>query len=129
MKSFADTCWDWSEIKVDMDDAIAQIDKVFAGDSAKAELYIEILLDAADELRAMRDDIINHACLMGRPPAKKGTHSRRAVASKGILPPIHRTYMAPSEFQTEVQADTEVCAWKATGGAASFPTTKERKVR
>lgn len=81
MKSFADTCWDWSEIKVDMEDAISQIDKGFAGDSAKAELYIEILLDAADELRAMRDDIINHACLMGPPPAKKGTHSRRAVAS------------------------------------------------
>lgn len=81
MKSFADTCWDWSEIKVDMEDAISQIDKGFAGDSAKAELYIEILLDAADELRAMRDDIINHACLMGPPPANKGTHSRRAVAS------------------------------------------------
>ena len=128
MKSFADTCWDWSESKVDMEEALTKIDQGFAGDPAKAEVYLDQLLDAADELRAMRSDIINHACLMGPAPTK-GTHSRRAVASKGLLPPIHRTYMAPAEFQTEVQADTEVCAWKATGGAASFPTTKERKVR
>ncbi|MGB1774526.1 MAG: hypothetical protein ACPHJ0_08705 [Arenicellales bacterium] len=81
MKSFADTCWDWSEIKVDMEEALTKIDKGFAGDPAKVEVYLDQLLDAADELRAMRDDIINHACLMGPPPAKKGTHSRRAVAS------------------------------------------------
>ena len=80
MKSFADTCWDWSEIKVDMEDAIAQIDKGFAGDSAKAEIYIDILLEAADELRAMREDIINHAQLLV-PPSSTGAHSRRAVAS------------------------------------------------
>ena len=80
MKSFADTCWDWSEIKVDMEDALAKIDKGFAGDPAKAELYIEILLDAADELRALRSDIINHAHLMV-PPSSNGAQTRRAVAS------------------------------------------------
>jgi hypothetical protein len=63
-----------------MEDAIAQIDKGFAGDSAKAEIYIDILLEAADELRAMREDIINHAQLLV-PPSSNGAHSRRAVAS------------------------------------------------
>ena len=61
MKSFADTCWDWSEIKVDMEEALTKIDQGFAGDPAKAEVYLDQLLDAADELRALRSDIINHA--------------------------------------------------------------------
>jgi hypothetical protein len=80
MKSFADTCWDWSEIKVDMEEALTKIDQGFAGDPATVEVYIEILLDAADELRALRSDIVNHAYLMVPPPAE-GAQTRRAVAS------------------------------------------------
>jgi len=80
MKSFADTCWDLSEIKVDIEEALTKIDQGFAGDPAKVEVYLDQLLDAADELRAMREDIINHAHLMV-PPSPKGAHSRRAVAS------------------------------------------------
>ncbi|MDG2407319.1 MAG: hypothetical protein P8M25_20985 [Paracoccaceae bacterium] len=80
MKSFADTCWDWSEIKVEIEEALTKIDKGFAGNPATVEVYLDQLLDAAAELKTMRDDIINHAHLLV-PPSPKGAHSRRAVAS------------------------------------------------
>ena len=80
MKNFADTCWDLSEIKVDIEEALTKIDEGFAGDPAKVDVYIDQLLDAADELRAMREDIINHAQLMVS-PSPSIAHSRRAVAA------------------------------------------------
>ena len=80
MKSFSDTCWDWSEIKVEIEDALEKIDRGFSGDPDTVEIYINQLLGEAARLRSLKEDMINHAHLLV-PLSPKGAHSRRAVAS------------------------------------------------
>ena len=79
MRSFADTCWDWSEIKVEIEESLKKIDQGFAGDPAQVEVYIEQLLGAADDLKTLRLDLIDHAHLMG--PLNPGAQTRRAATS------------------------------------------------
>ena len=93
MKSFADTCWDWSEIKVEIEESLKKIDQGFAGDPAQVEVYVEQLLGAADELKKLRLDLIDHAHLMvpssrrlktyraARVPPLRGARTRRAATS------------------------------------------------
>ena len=93
MRSFADTCWDWSEIKVEIEESLKKIDQGFAGDPAQVEVYVEQLLGAAGELEKLRPDLIDHAHLMVPPlvdlePIEqlgslplRGARTRRAATS------------------------------------------------
>jgi len=92
MNSFAQTCWDWSAIKVEITDAIEKISEGFAGDPAKVEVYVDQIIGEAEKLADLKADLVLHsrlpACLTGQ--ARPGVQRRRykkGVSSSSSFPP------------------------------------------
>ena len=84
MNTFAQTCWDWSAIKVEITTGIEKISEGFAGDPAKVEVYIDQIVGEAEKLADLKADLIHHsrlpACLTGQ--ARFGVQRRRK--KKGV---------------------------------------------
>lgn len=92
MNTFAQTCWDWSAIKVEITTGIEKISEGFAGDPAKVEVYIDQIIGEAEKLADLKADLIHHSrlpvCLTGQ--ARPGVQRRRykkGVSSSSFPPP------------------------------------------
>jgi hypothetical protein len=92
MNSFAQTCWDWSAIKVEITTGIEKISEGFAGDPAKVEVYVDQIIGEAEKLADLKADLIHHSrlpvCLTGQ--ARPGVQRRRykkGVSSSSFPPP------------------------------------------
>ena len=84
MNTFAQTCWDWSAIKVEITGAIEKISEGFAGDPAKVEVYIDQIIGEAEKLANLKADLILHSRLPACPTGQARPGVQRRRKKKGV---------------------------------------------